>query len=198
MKKISLMLVLTAWAVCSMRAQSAIHFVYLDASEPLVNEDFFSDGEIRKLFEVVDASRDVEVFYCDGNTSRLFRGNNVHAELSDILYSQVPKQSEWRYDRNKVRDYLFSSLEDFSGEVNLSFFLSDKQVKDIIAGTNFVPKMLPREMFAVGKSSIKKMKVHLYYSNDRGKIEKDRLKDVLEFYNAEFQPTIEFELTEIK
>jgi hypothetical protein len=42
------------------------------------------------------------------------------------------------------------------------------------------------------------MKVHLYYSNDRGKIEKDRLKDVLEFYNAEFQPTIEFELTEIK
>ena len=71
--------------VATARSQNSLQFVYLDASEPLVNEDFFSDEEIRRLFEVVDANKGIEVFYCDGSSSRLFRGNNVHAELSDIL-----------------------------------------------------------------------------------------------------------------
>lgn len=197
MKKLSVWVALLL-LVATARSQNSLQFVYLDASEPLVNEDFFSDEEIRRLFEVVDANKGIEVFYCDGSSSRLFRGNNVHAELSDILYSQVSKQPEWRYDRNKLRDYLFSSVEDFSGDVHLHFFLSDKQVKDILGGSNFAPKLIPRELFAVGKSSIKKMTVHLYYSNDRGKIEKERLQDVLEFYNTEFQPSIEFILNEVK
>lgn len=178
-------------------AQQTIQFVYVDASEPLVNEDFFSDIEINSLLELVGSHKQVMVFYCEGNSSRMFRGDNAQAQLSDAIYTQVPPQPEWRSDKKKIRDYLFNALDGFSGDVHLHFYLSDKQVKDILSGSNFTPKLLPRELFAVGGSNIKRMVVHMYYSDGRGKIDKEQVLNNLNFYNNEFKPVIEFQLNEL-
>jgi hypothetical protein len=182
---------------CGLSAQQALHFVYVDASEPLVNEDFFSDNEISSVLEFVGMNNQAMVYYCDGNSSRLFRGNDAQAQLSDAIYTQVPPQPDTRADRKKIRDYLFNALDGFSGEVHLHFYLTDKQVKDVLAGSNFMPKLLPREMVAVGGSSISRMFVHLYYSDRPSKIDKELVLSNLSFYNNEFAPAIEFQITEL-
>lgn len=183
--------------MCGLSAQQALHFVYVDASEPLVNEDFFSDNEISSVLEFVGMHNQAMVYYCDGPSSRMFRGNDAQAQLSDAIYTQIPPQPDSRADRKKIRDYLFNALDGFSGEVHLHFYLTDKQVKDVLAGSNFMPKLLPRELLAVGGSSISRMYVHLYYSDRPSKIDKELVLSNLSFYNNEFAPAIEFQITEL-
>ena len=197
MKKVQLCLLLCVTSLWGLNAQQTMHFVYVDASEPLVNEDFFSDNEINSVLEFVGMNNQAMVYYCDGPSSRMFRGNDAQAQLSDAIYTQVPPQPDVRSDRKKIRDYLFNALDGFSGEVHLHYYLTDKQVKDVLAGSNFMPKLLPREMFAVGGSSISRMFVHLYYSDRPSKIDKEQLLSNLSFYNNEFPPAIEFQITEL-
>lgn len=183
----------------AMSAQQTMNLFYIDASEPLVNEDFFSDDEIRKLSQLVDehSSDAMLVYYSDGNSGRMIKGATKGSEIANTIYSSVPKIPDWRYDRVKLRDFMFNAMEGFKGDVHLRFFLSDRQVKDIASGANYFVKLFPRELFAINRTGLKNVVVHLYYSNDQGKIEKERLLDVLNFYNTEFPPAITFELSEI-
>jgi hypothetical protein len=180
-------------------SQKKLSLVYIDASEPMLNEDYFSDKEIQYLqnfLSDIDSTK-LLLFLSDGKRSKVARAGAQRQELLNSIYENTPAQPDWKSDRIKLRDYLFTELEDFAGEIHLHFFLSDKQVKDIISGSNYTLKLLPKELTAASKNSVKKVVVHVYYTNDMGKIDKSKLLTNLNFYNEECPPKVDFELNEI-
>jgi hypothetical protein len=187
------------WMTSIVSAQQMLHLIYVDASEPVVSEDYFSDAEIKKMLSLVETlpNDGLSVFFSDGRKSKFIRGTSLKDEVSSTVYTLVPGQPDWKADRKKLRDHLFPKMNGFKGEVHLHFFLSDRQVRDVINGSNFSLKLLPRELHAVNRSGLNKVHVHVYYSNDRDKIDKTNLMEILEFYNDEFPPTIQFEANQI-
>lgn len=178
----------------------AMHVIYIDSSQP-VTEDFFSSEEyvgLQNLLTEIGSGK-VYIFYSNGERYLFARDEVQQEKIMENLLTSSSKEPDLIYDKKLMRDFLFSEVQKFSGNLHMHFFLSDYQTLQVASGQHTLVKLFPKELYQLSNSRISGIKVDLYYDNIRGKVNEDKLIETLNFYNtADYKPLLEFNVNQIK
>ena len=177
-------------------SQKKMTLIYVDSSQPSSSDVFTMDenSQIRSLVEK-SANEKLFVFYSNGSKYRFARNESQYEEVLNLVASEAAIAPDIKFDKKILREFVYTEVERFQGEMDFHLFLTDRKVEDIVAnGESNLVKLFPRELFAVSHGGIGAMNVVLHFNNATKRVKEDKLMDALEFFNQTYSPHINYKI----